>query len=187
VLTSGALLASRVTSVAAQSSLDKFMIPSPPCRDETVTPAVAAAGSDFIPNSPSRPSLVERGMAGPTMTLSGFVIGLKCGRIKDARVEIWHAGSKGIYEAPFRHRGQQRTNVEGQYRFETVLPGVPSGRARHVNVRVTPQGAPSLTTVLYFPDTPGNDLDPLFKPELVMKPALGGGVRAFAFDFVFDL
>jgi protocatechuate 3,4-dioxygenase beta subunit len=182
----GAALTSRVAA-ASQSSLDKFMIPSPPCRDEKVTPAVTAAGSTFVPNSPSRPSLVERGVAGPTITLSGFVIGLKCGRIKDARVEIWHPNAKGVYEAPFRHRGQQRTNVEGQYRFETVLPGAPSGRARHINVRVTPAGAPSLTTVLYFPDQAGIDRDALFKPELVMRQALGAGARAFTFDFVFDL
>ncbi len=184
---SGAVLASRVASAASQSSLDKFMIPSPPCRDEKVTPGVTAAASDFKPSSPSRASLVEAGMAGPAMTLTGFVIGLKCGRIKDARVEVWHADPNGAYDQGFRHRGQQRTNADGQYRFETIVPGPPAGRARHINVRVAPPGAPALTTLLYFPDNAGNDRDRLFKPELVMRPAPGGGVRAFAFDFVFDL
>ena len=170
---------------AAQSSLDKFVIPAPPCTEADLTPAVPAAAG-FKAGSPRRTSLVEPGAAGAKVTLAGFVIGLKCGRVKDARLDFWQADARGAYDMQaFRFRGHQLTDAEGRYRLETIMPGPVGKRAPHLGVRLTPPGQPPLTTLLFFPDEPRNASDSQVVPKLVMKRGSDG--LSFRFDFILNL
>jgi protocatechuate 3,4-dioxygenase beta subunit len=149
------------------------------------TPSVAPAS--YKPNAPTRSSLREAGVAGTALTLSGAVIGLRCGAIKDAAVEFWQADAAGHYDdAGFRLRAQARTDAKGTFQFDTVMPGAPAGRARRLNLRVTPPGKPALTTAIFFPDDALRTTDPAFKPDLVMKADPGDRSR-LTFDVVFDL
>lgn len=181
------LVAARGVHAAQQRGLDQFLMPAPPCKDDKLTPAVAP-DPPFRPDAPVRTSLLEPGVGGQRVLLSGFVIGLACGRIKGARVDFWQADAAGAYDrAGARLRGRQTSDAEGRYRLETVLPGPTPGRARRLSARVEPAGKPALVTELFFPDDPGNARDTLFKPALAMRPVPGAPAGTYAFDFVFDL
>lgn len=182
----GAFGALRTLQAGGQQGLDQF-VNAPPCKDEKLTPAVAPDPA-FAPGSPARTSLIEPGAAGSRVVLTGHVIGLKCGRIKGARVDFWHADPAGAYPASGpRLRGYQLTDAEGKYRLESIRPGAPAGRARHLAARVEPPGKPALTTVLFFPGDPANAKDKSFQPQLVMKEVTGAAAGTYSFDFILDL
>jgi protocatechuate 3,4-dioxygenase beta subunit len=60
------------------------------------------------------------------------------------------------------------------------VPGLYTGRTRHIHVMVQPEGGAVLTTQLYFPGEPANAADALFDQELLMEVSGGRG----RFDFV---
>ena len=172
-----------IAQLDAQRGLDQFVIPSPGCTDADLTPAVTDAAG-FKAGSPERTSLLEAGLTGEKVVIAGFVIGLKCGRVKGARLDFWHPNPRGVLdEQGFRFRGHQLTDGEGRYRLETLMPGAAGTRAPSLSVRLTPPGQPPLTTRLFFPGEPRNVRDPQFAPKLVMKRGAG----TLTFDFILNL
>ena len=170
--------------VAAQAGLDKFLVPAPPCKDD-LTPAVPA-GAGYRPGAPLRMSPNDRSAVGTKMTVTGFVTGLTCGRIKGARVDFWHADPSGRTDnAGFRFRGAVLTDAEGSYAIETTVPGSEGGRARRIGVRVEPSGKKPLTTLLFFPDDAAATKEKYFNKSLVMK-AVSGTVNTYTFNFLLD-
>ena len=170
--------------VGRQRGLEKFLVPAPPCKDD-LTPA-AFAGSSFRPGAPVRKTLSDKGADGIRMTLSGYVTGLTCGRIKGARIDFWQADAAGkIDNTGFNLRGAVTTDAEGRYSIETIVPGAEGGRARHLGVRVEPPGKKALTTMLFFPDDGEATKDKQFNKSLVMKAA-SGAANSYTFDFLLD-
>ena len=156
------------TRSALAQGLDRFAVPTIPCKDDKPTPA-ADDKATFRPGSPARAALAP-GTPGRKVTLTGAVAGVICGPIKDAVVDVWHADGTGAYDMKgFRLRGHQLTDALGVYRFETIMPGGYAGRAPHLNVRVHATGKPLLVTQVFFPEQAANVRDPFFKPELVLK------------------
>jgi protocatechuate 3,4-dioxygenase beta subunit len=139
-------------------------------------------GPFFTPNSPLRTSLAESGSKAPRFLVSGRVLSPDCKPVANALVDVWHADEEGEYDnRGYRYRGHQFTDAEGRYRFETIVPALYPGRARHYHVKVQPKGGRLLTTQLYFPGDPGNSRDGLYRPELELKTSSSG---EGAFDFV---
>jgi protocatechuate 3,4-dioxygenase beta subunit len=175
---------------AAPQGLDQFaMAGGPPCSDdEKATPSVAADAT-YKQGAPARTSLVEPGLAGTPLALSGTVTGLTCGRIKGATVEIWQADARGVYDtAGFRLRGRQLTNADGAFRFDTIVPGTSGARAKHIGVHVVVPQKAEFWTELFFPDDPKNSSDGRFKKELLLKPLQAPtGRQAATFDIVLKL
>lgn len=141
-------------------------------------------GPFFTPNSPLRSSLVEAGGKAPRFLVSGRVLSPQCKPVANALVDFWHADEAGAYDnRGYRYRGHQFTDAEGRFSFETIVPALYPGRARHYHVKVQPKGGRLLTTQLYFPGDPGNRRDGLYRPELELKtPKAGEG----SFDFVVE-
>jgi len=168
--------------------LGQFQAGAPGCSpDDKATPA-APEGPDFRPRSPERSSFLESGVTGTRLVLTGYVAGLRCGRIKDAIVDFWQADGRGQYDATgFRLRGHQLTTADGSYRLETIVPGPQGGRARRLHVRIAPPGKPGLTTQVFFPGEADNAKDPAFRPELVMKVTDTRDGKTASFNFVLDL
>jgi len=93
-----------------------------------------------------------------------------CGRVLQADgtplenlvVEIWQADAAGIYRHPADPRhgeadpnflgwGRAATDAQGRYRFRTIRPGAPEGRAAHVNFMVMYSGLMRiLKTTMFF-------------------------------------
>ncbi len=86
-------------------------------------------GPYFKPGSPERQSLLEPGVTGRRLILTGSVTTTTCQPIPRALLDFWHANASGRYDITrFRLRGHQFTNAEGNYKLETIVPGVYPGR-----------------------------------------------------------
>lgn len=152
------------------------------CTPGALTPRLTE-GPYFKPNSPERSVLVEPGVSGTKIMLTGLVLDATCRPVKGALVDLWHADGQGRYDnAGYGLRGHQYTDDYGRYRFETVEPAPYIGRTRHFHVKVQAPAGPVLTTQLYFPGETGNARDGLFRMELLL--ALSPDTTSGGFDFV---
>lgn len=91
--------------------------------------------------------------------------GGNCVSLKNARVDIWHANSQGLYSDIVQIgtlgkkylRGYQVTDDNGTVRFTTVYPGWYEGRAIHIHIKVqTFEGSEKTfewTSQLYIDDS----------------------------------
>jgi protocatechuate 3,4-dioxygenase beta subunit len=187
ILLSGAAAAGAyflATELLAQGQLS----PTPVCGAGGSPTLAQTEGPYFTPNSPERQSLLEPGMKGQALELTGVVLTRSCKPVARALVDFWQADAAGAYDnRGFRLRGHQFTDAEGRYRLRTIIPARYSFRTPHIHVKVQAPNRPVLTTQLYFPGEPGNARDPIFRPELVMWLGPAAETRAGRFDFVLDL
>jgi protocatechuate 3,4-dioxygenase beta subunit len=145
-------------------------------------------GPFYRSRSPERTSLLEPGMLGATMILTGHVLSRRCQPVVGALLDFWQADEQGRYDNDgYRCRGHQFTDEQGRYRLETIMPGLYSGRTRHVHVKVQAPNRPVLTTQLYFPGEPRNARDGIFNPALLVAMQDGAAGQIARFDFVLDL
>lgn len=125
-------------------------------------------------SSNSLPALTERdadltklkdgkaASAGKTLLLSGVLRDLEGKPLAGATVEIWQTDDGGIYyhsgnrasdrDQAFQFFGECVTDAEGKYAFRTVLPGLYTGRIRHIHFKVKRSGADVLTSQFIFED-----------------------------------
>ncbi len=159
--------------------------PTPACADHPDATPGQTEGPYFKPRSPRRTSLLEPGIGGTKIRLTGAVLSTDCKPVSQALVDFWHADSQGSYDnAGYNLRGHQFTDDHGRYRLDTIVPGLYPGRTRHFHVKVQAPHRPVLTTQLYFPGEPANLKDSIFHRDLVIRLQDAG---AAAFDFVLDL
>ena len=145
-------------------------------------------GPYFTPSSPERASLLEAGMGGQRLVVTGTVLATDCRPVGRALLDFWQADDAGQYDNQgFRLRGHQFSDAKGAWRLETVVPGIYTGRTRHLHVKVQAPAGPVLTTQLYFPGEPDNDRDGIFQPELLLGDVRdSGGTRQASFTFVLE-
>jgi protocatechuate 3,4-dioxygenase beta subunit len=174
-------------ALLAATASGRNQTPTPGCGDDDERTPEETAGPFFKPRSPERTSLLEPGMKGTRLELSGRVLGRNCTPIAGALVDFWHADDGGAYDNDgFRLRGHQYTDNHGGYRLSTILPGVYTGRTRHIHVRVQPAGGQVLTTQLYFPGEKRNRGDGLFRGELLMSLDANASPQQGRFHFLLD-
>jgi protocatechuate 3,4-dioxygenase beta subunit len=154
-----------------EASKNLFTLPPTPECDEGDGPTPAQTeGPYFTPHSPQRDNLREAGMAGTSLVLTGQVLNTKCQPVEKALLDWWHCDDAGNYDNQgFQLRGHQYTDKKGFFRLETIVPGLYTGRTRHLHVKVQAPGKSILTTQLYFPDEPANKRDGIFNNKLLMK------------------
>ena len=158
-----------------------FSIPTSRLTSPTDVPTPPVLGDDCFPTTldfygqgpfytANAPVLADNVLApedepGTRMIISGVVRTLDCSlMISDAVLDIWHADGSGAYDNQgFHLRGKVKSNAQGFYMFETILPGKylngASYRPSHIHFKITPPGFPTLTTQLYFEgdtDIPGD-------------------------------
>jgi protocatechuate 3,4-dioxygenase beta subunit len=174
-----ALLGSRRFAVAQP------LVVTPACAPGAAPTEAQTAGPYFKPSSPERASLLEPGLAGERLVLSGRVLTTDCSPVGRVLLDICQANADGAYDnRGFRLRGHLFTDSDGRYRLETIVPGLYPGRTRHIHVRLQRPGGRVLTTQLYFPDEALNRRDGLFEPSLLVALKREAGVAQAAFDFV---
>jgi protocatechuate 3,4-dioxygenase beta subunit len=162
----------------------RALAPTPACGARTPR---QTAGPFFTPGSPARASLLEPGLTGDRMVLTGRVLSTRCAPVAGALLDVWQADGAGEYDlGGFRLRGHLWTDEAGAYRLETIVPGGYGPRTRHLHLTVGAPRGPVLTTQLYFPDEPANRRDPIFHPALVVRVDERGTVLRASFDFVVD-
>lgn len=160
--------------------------PTPACGDDDDEPTLAQTeGPYYTPNTPERTSLLEPGLPGTKLVVTGFVLATGCQPVAQALIDFWHCDDAGVYDnSGYRLRGHQFTDDQGRYYLETILPGVYPGRTRHIHVKVQAPNQPVLTTQVYFPNEPGNATDGIFRPELLMDVQDVADGKAASFNFV---
>ena len=186
-LTFGGPLANAMHHGAAASKPDTAALaPTPECRDGDEPTPRQGAGPFYTPDSPPRASLIEPGLPGTPLVLVGHVLQTDCQSLAGVLLDFWQANNEGRYDNQgYTLRGHQFTDANGQYRLETIVPGLYPGRTRHIHVRVQAPRARAITTQLYFPDVSQNERDFIYDPLLLVQPLDPSpqGMKA-RFDFV---
>lgn len=161
--------------------------PTPQCdgRRDKATPR-QTAGPFYTPKTPQRASLIEPGLKGEPILVVGTVLSTRCEPLAGAWLDFWQADADGDYDNQgFTLRGHQFADGKGQYRLETVMPGLYPGRTRHIHVKVRAPKGRVLTTQLYFPDEADNRRDYIYDERLVVtQKTLSKGKPVMRFDFV---
>ncbi len=171
--------------LAVQSVSAAAAVPPPPaCATARVTPS-ETEGPFYKRGSPERTSLIEPGMPGTRITVTGYVLSSECRPVAGAWLDFWQADERGQYDnAGYRLRGHQFTNNTGAFSLQTILPGLYPGRTRHIHVKVRAPNGPTLTTQLYFPGEQRNQSDAIFDPDLVVTMQDAGPGHVALFNFV---
>lgn len=111
--------------------------------------------------SENPPNLVENKIQGSEiegepLIISGRIFDLSCNKyIPNVKIDIWHANPSGQYDNQgFNFRGVTKSNEQGFYLFETLMPGKylngSQFRPSHIHFKITPPGFNTLITQLYF-------------------------------------
>src|SRR5215211_792834 len=168
-------------TTTARTEPDGTLAATPRCDDGDDPTPEQTEGPYFLPDSPERRSLIEPGVRGTRLVVSGLVLTTRCRPVRHALLDFWQADGDGEYDLEgFRLRGHQFTDARGRFRLVTVVPGLYPGRTRHIHVKVQRPRGEVLTTQLYFRGEPRNAGDGIFDPALVMA----GDRRRARFDFV---
>jgi hypothetical protein len=86
---------------------------------------------------PQRTSLLEPGIEGERLVVTGRVLSRRGAPVPDARLEFWQADATGTYDrSGNKLRGVQSTSSDGRFLLETILPGY-AGQIRHINYVAT--------------------------------------------------
>src|SRR5687768_7074179 len=90
------------------------LIPTPACGDDDdddPTPR-QTEGPFFTPNSPKRTSLLETGMAGTRLVVTGMVLTRGCRPVQNALVDFWQCDDAGHYaNSGYQLRRPQSTDA----------------------------------------------------------------------------
>ena len=168
---------------------DSTQLPATPvCDDDDDPTPPQTAGPFYTPNTPLRTSLLEPGIAGTRLLLSGQVLSTRCTPIAGALLDFWHTDHAGAYDNEgYNFRGHQFADDAGRFVLETIVPGIYPGRTRHIHVRVQAPNQPILTTQLYFPAESGNQGDSIFNPALLVALADAANGKEAQFTFVLNV
>ena len=154
------------------------VLPGPDCAVGLPPTRSDMEGPYFLAGSPEKASLIEPGMSGTPLNISGYVLTEDCKWIPGVKLEFWQADANGEYDLQgYRLRGHVFTDENGRYQIQTILPAPYETRPRHIHVMVLLPGQPGLTTQLYFPgDSP--------YPELTVALSEEAQGAIAEFDFV---
>jgi protocatechuate 3,4-dioxygenase beta subunit len=145
-------------------------------------------GPYFRIGAPRRESLLEPGITGERLVLTGRVLIPSGKPIPGAALHFWMSDDKGNYDlVGYRLQGWTVADDQGRYQMEMIVPACYEPRhAKHVHVKVQGISRP-LTTQLYFSDDEERVKDRHYLKELEVEVEedAQAGKRA-RFDFVIE-
>jgi catechol 1,2-dioxygenase len=163
--------------------------------------------------APFQTQLAGTDEPGERLIISGKVYSSDCrSYLANTLIEVWQANNAGQYDTDkpgnftehvdFRLRGMMLTDEQGNYEFETVMPGrypIPPNlpglekyagvmRPAHIHFRVSEILHVPLTTQLYFKGDPNIANDPWArsKPSMAIDLKQDGKFLHGNLDFVLD-
>jgi protocatechuate 3,4-dioxygenase beta subunit len=151
----------------------------------TLTPT-QIEGPYYKIGSPHRSSLIEPGISGTRLEITGRVFNEHGKPIPGAVVDFWQSDDVGNYDMLGNLlRGHVFTDANGRYTLETIMPACYEPRqARHIHVKVQGVSRP-YTTQLYFSDDEARVKDNYYMKELeVQVTDLPDGSKRGTYDFV---
>jgi protocatechuate 3,4-dioxygenase beta subunit len=153
-----------------------------------VPTADATRGPVYRSGAPWRSRLCGLDEPGEPLTITGQVTASPaCRPIANATLDVWQTNTRGWYSnllglenasdrGAFNLRGRIRSDHDGRYHFESIVPGRypfpwPLTRPRHIHLIVTHAQHESLTTQIYFEGDQYNDSDPWWHESLTIRLA----------------
>jgi protocatechuate 3,4-dioxygenase beta subunit len=106
--------------------------------------------------------------------VSGRILDLRGGPMRNALVEIWQVDKNGAYlhsgsanrnrrDSNFQGFGRFMTGSTGEYYFRTIKPVPYPGRTPHIHFCVKVKGKEKFTTQCYIKGEPGNERDGILR------------------------
>lgn len=173
------------TPTAAEPAAVSTALPAVNCTAPAALTPSSTEGPYFTAGSPERASLVEPGMPGTILILSGYVLTSGCQPVADAKLDFWQADANGVYDNQgYTLRGHHFSDESGFYRLTTVIPGEYPGRTEHIHFKVISPDGTELTSQLYFPGVGSNEGDSIFNPDLLIDILEEGGTVTAQFNFM---
>lgn len=142
-------------------------------------------GPFYKKDAPFRDKLSDH----PNLFLSGKVLDVDGGVVKDALLDFWQADADGAYDnTGFNFRGKVKTDEHGLYKLTTIVPGdyeigPNEFRCSHIHVMFSADGYKPLTTQLYFADDKYNTTDNWFDSKRIIAK---GQSNDGSFNFVVE-
>ncbi len=157
---------------------------SPGSQSASLTSEVTE-GPYFKAGSPERAALVQDGMPGTKIVITGYVYTPDCKPVAHALLDFWQADANGNYDnSGYTLRGHQFTDTSGHYQLTTVVPGLYPGRTEHIHVKVQAPNGKLITTQLFFPGVTQNDSDGIFNQALLLNIQQSSDGLQGQFNFV---
>jgi len=130
-------------------------------------------GPYYFEEAPFRSVIAHADEPGQRLFISGNVKQNDCeNSISGSLIEIWQANDEGCYGIVedcdtgnpendyFNLRGKFFSDVNGDYTFESILPGYYGSRPRHLHIKITTPDEEVLVSQLYFENDPYCENDP---------------------------
>ena len=141
---------------------------------------------DHTPQTENGASIIRSSTPGEAMFVKGTVTDEKGSPVPDARVDVWHSATNGLYEqqdpdqANMNLRGMFKTDTKGQFWFRSIKPSgypIPTDgvagqllmrqhrqhyRPAHLHVLINKPGFKTQVTQVYVNNDPRLDKDPQF-------------------------
>jgi protocatechuate 3,4-dioxygenase beta subunit len=143
-------------------------------------------GPYYKTGSPESNNLVQDGMRGTQITITGQVLDQSGVPVANALLDFWQANANGAYDnTGYTLRGHQYTDANGYYTLTTVVPGIYPGRTEHIHVKVQAPNSTLVTSQLFFPGVSQNTRDGIYDASLLLNVTDNGdGTLSGAFNFV---
>jgi catechol 1,2-dioxygenase len=146
----------------------------------------ATAGPLYRRDAPWRNRLCPIGERGEPLSMNGTITAsTDCRPIANATLDIWQTNARGLYSnllgrddpsvpGTFNLRGRTRSDAEGRYHFESIVPGRyplfwPLTRPRHIHLIISHPQYEELTTQIYFEGDKYNRSDPWWDASLTIS------------------
>ena len=130
-------------------------------------------GPYYFEDAPFRSVLANENEPGQRLFISGTVKQNDCEDfISGSLIELWQANDEGCYGIVedcdtgnpendyFNLRGKFFSDINGDYTFESILPGYYGSRPRHLHIKITTPDEEVLVSQLYFENDPYCENDP---------------------------
>jgi protocatechuate 3,4-dioxygenase beta subunit len=162
-------IASTATTAPIATTATSTLACSAGATSATLTPELTE-GPYFKAGSPERASLLEDGMAGTKLVITGYVFTADCKPVANAELDFWQADANGQYDnSGYTLRGHQFTDSNGRFQLTTVVPGLYPGRTEHIHFKVQAPNGPILTSQLFFPGVTQNAEDGIYNAALLLS------------------
>jgi protocatechuate 3,4-dioxygenase beta subunit len=155
-----------------------------PCTGEVPVTPRRSDGGHYRSGAPAKETLVEPGVEGTPLVITGYVRFPDCRTVADAVLDVWQADADGRFDDEgWRLRGVLRADAQGRYAIETILPGSVDGEPPTVHMKVAEEiGGRIVTTQVYL--VPPEEAP---RPELAVEPDASGDGLVARFDVVIEV
>jgi protocatechuate 3,4-dioxygenase beta subunit len=139
-----------VSDPAQTTNPPSTLPPESPCTDEVAVSPRRSDGGHYRQGAPAKDTLLEPGVTGTRLVISGYVLFPDCRTVPGAVLDVWQADAAGRYDdTGWRLRGVLRSDEAGRYAIETIVPGDVDGAEPVVHIKASEAvGGRVLTTAV---------------------------------------